>query len=60
VEGYEQSASCPIHFTPGEIAAGTHWIGGWVGTRASFDVVVKRKKNPFTTPLRIKAQSSSP
>jgi hypothetical protein len=22
---------------------GTHWIGGWVGPRASVDVVVKRK-----------------
>jgi hypothetical protein len=22
---------------------GTHWIGGWVGSRAGLDIVVKRK-----------------
>jgi hypothetical protein len=30
----ERSASCIGHFTPGERAPGTHWIGGWVGLRA--------------------------
>jgi hypothetical protein len=25
----ELSALCPSHFTPGERAPGTHWIGGW-------------------------------
>jgi hypothetical protein len=39
----EWSASCPGCFTPRESAPGTHWIGGWVGPRASLDVVVKRK-----------------
>jgi hypothetical protein len=29
--GGEWSASSPCHFTPGERAPGTHWIGGWVG-----------------------------
>jgi hypothetical protein len=24
-------------------APGTHWIGGWVGPRATLDAVVKRK-----------------
>jgi hypothetical protein len=28
--GGEWSASCPGHFSPGERAPGTHWIGGWV------------------------------
>jgi len=40
--GDEWSASRPRHFTPRERAAGTYWIGGWVGPRASLDVVVKR------------------
>jgi hypothetical protein len=33
----ERSASCPGRFTPG-----THWIGGWVGPRASLDDVEKK------------------
>jgi hypothetical protein len=41
--GCEWSASRPGHFTPGERAAGTHWIGGWVVHRAGVDTVVKRK-----------------
>jgi hypothetical protein len=32
--GGEWSASRPGHFTPGERAPGTHWIGGWVDPRA--------------------------
>jgi hypothetical protein len=36
--GSEWSASCPGRFIPG-----THWIGGWVGLRASLDDVEKRK-----------------
>jgi hypothetical protein len=43
LEGGEWSASHLGHFTPGERALGTHWIGGWVGPRAILDVVVKRK-----------------
>jgi hypothetical protein len=31
------------HFTPKEKAHSTHWIGGWVGSRASLDVTEKRK-----------------
>jgi hypothetical protein len=27
----EWSVSCLGHFTRGERAPGTHWIGGWVG-----------------------------
>jgi hypothetical protein len=40
--GGEWSASCPGHFTPRERAPGTHWIGGWVGPRATLDTMVKR------------------
>jgi hypothetical protein len=41
--GGEWSVSRPCRFTPGERAPGTHWIGGWVGPRASLDDVEKRK-----------------
>jgi hypothetical protein len=41
--GGKWSASRPGRFTPGETAAGTHWIGGWVGPRAGLDDVKKRK-----------------
>jgi hypothetical protein len=33
----------PAALAPGEDQPGTHWIGGWVGNRASPDTVVKRK-----------------
>jgi hypothetical protein len=33
----------PGCFTPSKRTPGTHWIGGWVGSRASLDAVVKRK-----------------
>jgi hypothetical protein len=39
----ERSASRLGRFTPREIAADNHWIGGWVGPRAGLDVVEKRK-----------------
>jgi hypothetical protein len=41
--GGEWSDSRPGHFTPREIAPGTHWIGGWVEPRAGLDDVEKRK-----------------
>jgi hypothetical protein len=40
-------ASRPGRFTPRERAPGTHWIGGWVGSRAVLDAVVKRKISAF-------------
>jgi hypothetical protein len=43
LDGGEWSASRPSRFTPKEITPGTHWIGGWVGSRAVLDAVVKRK-----------------
>jgi hypothetical protein len=43
LDGGEWSASRPCRFTPGERAPDTHWIGGWMGPRASLDAVVKRK-----------------
>jgi hypothetical protein len=39
--GGEWSASRHGRFTPGEIAAGTHWLGGWVDPRAGLDDVEK-------------------
>jgi hypothetical protein len=43
LDGGEWSASRHGRFTPREIAPGTHWIGGWVGTRAGLDTEVNRK-----------------
>jgi len=33
----------PATLLPTEIAPGIHWIGGWVGSRASLDAAVTRK-----------------
>jgi hypothetical protein len=41
--GGEWSASRLGHFTPGERAPDTHWIGGWVDPRAGLDDMEKRK-----------------
>jgi len=43
----ERSASHPGHFTPGERAPSTHWIGGQVGSRAGLDAVDKRYLKMF-------------
>jgi hypothetical protein len=43
----EWSASLPSHFTTGEIVPGTHWIGGWVGSKAGLDAVGKKKVLPL-------------
>jgi hypothetical protein len=43
LDGGEWSASRPGRFTPRESPPGTHWIGGWVGSGAVLDAVVKRK-----------------
>jgi hypothetical protein len=43
----ELSASCPSHFTPGEIAPSVHWIGGWVGPRNGLDDMKSRKILPL-------------
>jgi hypothetical protein len=41
--GDEWSVSRPCRFTPGERGPGSHWIGGWVDSRAGLDDVEKRK-----------------
>jgi hypothetical protein len=41
--GGEWSTSCPGHFTTGERAHSTHWIGGWVDLRADLDELEKGK-----------------
>jgi hypothetical protein len=43
LNGDEWSASRPDHFTPRERTPGTHWIGGWVGSRAVLHAMVTRK-----------------
>jgi hypothetical protein len=43
LDGGEWSVPCPGRFIPCEIVPGTHWIRGWVGPRASLDIVDKRK-----------------
>jgi hypothetical protein len=42
LDGGEWSASRPCRFTPGEVAPGTHGIGGWVGPRVGLGAVEKR------------------
>jgi hypothetical protein len=39
----EWSSSRPGHFTTREGVAGTHWIGGWVGSRDVLDSAAKKK-----------------
>jgi hypothetical protein len=39
--GGQWSASGPCRFTPDEKAPGTHWIGGWVDSRAGLDDMEK-------------------
>jgi hypothetical protein len=46
LDGGEWSASSSGNFTPKERALGTHWIGGWVGSRAVLDAVVKKNLSP--------------
>jgi hypothetical protein len=43
LNGGRCSASLPCHFTFGERAQDTHWIGVWVGPRVGLDAVEKRK-----------------
>jgi hypothetical protein len=43
LDGGEWSASRPSRFTPREGVPATRWIGGWLGSRASLDMVSKRK-----------------
>jgi hypothetical protein len=43
LDGGEWSASRPGRFTSKEITPGCHWIGGWMGPRASPDCVEKTK-----------------
>jgi len=56
--GGEWSASHSGHSIPGERAPGTHWLEGWVGLRASLNMVAKIKI-PSLPLLGIKSQSSS-
>jgi hypothetical protein len=44
LDGDEWSASRPSRFTPRERVPDTHWIGGWVDTRAR---TTWRRENPL-------------
>jgi hypothetical protein len=67
LDGGKWWASRPGPFTLRERAPGTHWIGGWVGSRAGLGAVVKRKipspcreSNPWSSsamPLRYPGSS---
>jgi hypothetical protein len=39
VDGGERPALRPCRFISGERAHGTHWIGGWVGSRVRLEAV---------------------
>jgi hypothetical protein len=43
LDGVESLVSRPDRFTPRERVTGTHYIGLWVGPRASLDAVVRIK-----------------
>jgi hypothetical protein len=45
LDGAEWSITCLGCFIPRKRAASTHWIGGWVGSRASLDAVAKKKNS---------------
>jgi hypothetical protein len=48
LDGGEWSTLHTSYFAPGERAPDTHWIGDWVGPRATLDMVMKRIA-PFIT-----------
>jgi hypothetical protein len=51
LDGGKWSASHTCLFTPGETAPGAHLMGRWVGPRADFDVMEKRKISyPYLVP----------
>jgi hypothetical protein len=35
------------HFLPGEMALGSHWLGGWLGPRTGLEDVEERKYLPL-------------
>jgi hypothetical protein len=59
LDGCEWSASRPGRFNPRERTPGTHWIGGWVGSRSVLGTVMKRKiwkfksRSWFVTPVSV-------
>jgi hypothetical protein len=50
--GGEWPASRPGRFIPGERNPGTHWIGGWVDSRAGLDDVKRKVLAPPGLELR--------
>jgi hypothetical protein len=43
LDGGEWSHLCCCYVFPGEGAYSTHWVGGWMSSRAGMDAVEKRK-----------------
>jgi hypothetical protein len=46
IDGGEWSALRTSRFTPRARAPGTHWIGGWMGSRAVLDTVKRKISSP--------------
>jgi hypothetical protein len=57
LDGGEWSASFPGRYIPRERAPGTHWIVGWVGSRANLDAVVTEK---FPAPAETRTPTIQP
>jgi hypothetical protein len=47
LDGGEWSASRLGRFAPRERAPGTHWTGGWVGSRAGLDTGEEKNSEPL-------------
>jgi hypothetical protein len=45
LDGMEQSLPLSGHFMPRDVASNMHWIGSWVGHRASLDNFREEKKS---------------
>jgi hypothetical protein len=58
--GGEWSASRPGRFTSRDKAPGTHWIGGWVGSRAGLDAMRNRKLPSSYRDSKYKSSSPQP
>jgi hypothetical protein len=43
LDGVGSSASLPSRYTPRDMAALTHWTGGWVGPSVGLDAVEQEK-----------------
>jgi hypothetical protein len=49
LDGGECSASCPACCSSRERNPSTHWVGEWISTTASLDVVANKKIHAYDT-----------